>query len=1207
MIDFPLHTFLASLEADEIRLTVRDYERIGLALRTGGAWTLTRLRDTLLALLAKNEEQRDRLTRRFNEFFPPRECGEVDIARILEDLRRLARERQENTAIPEPPPQTPPAQPLAQKPTKPLIPTRVPGSTIKIGVMIALYLVFFVMLGVRIWQFWPQPPQPAPTPTATPAPTLATPSPERMRLYSNAPNIKQLPSMPIARSRQWLQYAAIAVCFLAGGAGYGVHLKKSRKTPEDPIPEDHAPEWNPDGPRHFPLGSIGGQPAPRFETEALNQLADSMGYFLSQQPGRVLNVAASIEATLRAAGAPTLRFFRRRQARSLLILEDALAEPLIWNSLAAELAEGMRQRGVPVLYGQFTSTPEHFTTEDGRLHRLEDLEGQRRGYLLLLFTDGKRFARPASRFALESLARWPMSAWMELRDPQFWDDYATIPLRHGFPIYPATPQGVTRAVRRFLTELGAEPDFSQAARHWQEHTPPSAATLEAEVEQTLGDALIWAQDCAMLQPLTPGLADALRRRFHPHLPYERLERLYALPGTSANVSGLRFAEDVLKTLRRGFLTRRDEAEQEAVLRFLIEKIEEAEPESAEDSLAHFAWEAVKERVRLELEADHALERLAQLAKSPVGEAIKAGLENFGLPGEAQDAIPLRIKPRSRTALRRLKQLVKNVEIPQLQTPPPLNWRQRFVFATLVLACVAFCGLSVYSYVINLPTTAALEIIGLTEAQAQLEIREAEAWRVAAAGDADALQQAALRAGSEYRLTVYGEGTYSGAFTAEAGQIARLEIERIEEFRPCQETFPQRGLTIQRCPDSQDNQTQQAQLTVWQADSGQDASQNRWLSVGLEISDMADSADLRDLRNLLLQSGTVDLIYRIHPTGADSGAVNGQQIDLATVLAAELDAWTARSQLIWWQAIALSENVVKQEIFTEFAENRNIGQSGANLSWVAEVLRTLESGGTILTPIQASAKDCWANPVAGRVCQEETTGMEFVWIEGGTFWMGCGEQETECDGDEKPRHQVTLDGFWMGKTEVTQEQWQSVMEENPAYFDSPKIGADTSQHPVEYVSWDDVQKFITALNERSKENLYRLPSEAEWEYACRAGTTTAYYFGNDPKDLGKYAWYSENADGKTHQVAQLLPNDFGLYDMSGNVWEWVEDIYISDVYAQRSKNAPVSNPVVTSGGSYRVLRGGSWGSEPRFVRSANRFDSAPSFGDNSIGFRVVRTN
>lgn len=239
------------------------------------------------------------------------------------------------------------------------------------------------------------------------------------------------------------------------------------------------------------------------------------------------------------------------------------------------------------------------------------------------------------------------------------------------------------------------------------------------------------------------------------------------------------------------------------------------------------------------------------------------------------------------------------------------------------------------------------------------------------------------------------------------------------------------------------------------------------------------------------------------------------------------------------------------------------------------------------------------PTAGQTWRA-VSGMDFVWIPEGCFQMGSPESEEGRDSDEGPVHRVCLDGFWMGKTEVTQAQWQQVMRENPASFDKDEVVQDTSQHPVESVSWNAVQNFLHKLGWPAGKQIYRLPTEAEWEYAARAGTTTMFSFGDDPDTLGEYAWYGSKSDGETHPAGQLEPNAWGLYDMHGNVWEWCQDWYDSDYYSQ----SPQENPQGPSAEKYRVIRGGDFSTSIYDLRSANRNRYYPAHGSYDIGFRVV---
>lgn len=245
---------------------------------------------------------------------------------------------------------------------------------------------------------------------------------------------------------------------------------------------------------------------------------------------------------------------------------------------------------------------------------------------------------------------------------------------------------------------------------------------------------------------------------------------------------------------------------------------------------------------------------------------------------------------------------------------------------------------------------------------------------------------------------------------------------------------------------------------------------------------------------------------------------------------------------------------------------------------------MECGTKALADDGASAGEIWREPV---------TGMEMVWVPKGCFQMGCGSWTSDCSDAEKPVHEVCVDGFWMGKYVVTQGEWGRVMPDNPS-----KIRGD--MYPVEQVSWEHAMQFIRKLNNMSNGKYeLRLPTEAEWEYAARSGGKPEKYAGGS--DLDSVAWYKNNSMGSVHVVGTKDSNGIGLYDMSGNVWQWCADIYNPKAYNTHQRN----NPMNVGGGVLRVLRGGSWYDEPKFVRCANRHCSAPDQRYYAPGFRLVR--
>ena len=225
--------------------------------------------------------------------------------------------------------------------------------------------------------------------------------------------------------------------------------------------------------------------------------------------------------------------------------------------------------------------------------------------------------------------------------------------------------------------------------------------------------------------------------------------------------------------------------------------------------------------------------------------------------------------------------------------------------------------------------------------------------------------------------------------------------------------------------------------------------------------------------------------------------------------------------------------------------------------------------------------------------DPATGMEFVLVKGGCYAMG----NTFDNGgfDEKPVHEVCVDDFYMAKYETTQGQWKSIMGSNPSHF---RFWG--GSRPVEQVSWNDVQDFIGLLNQQTKSN-HRLPTEAEWEYAARSGGKSEKYSGtSNDKELGDFAWFDLNSDGQTHPVGRKKPNELGLYDMTGNVEEWVTDWYDKDYY----RTSPKKNPPGPKRGVTKAARGGSCFTKPLTDRVTQRDSIPPDYDDIFLGFRLV---
>ncbi|NEW60868.1 formylglycine-generating enzyme family protein [Sulfurovum sp. bin170] len=223
------------------------------------------------------------------------------------------------------------------------------------------------------------------------------------------------------------------------------------------------------------------------------------------------------------------------------------------------------------------------------------------------------------------------------------------------------------------------------------------------------------------------------------------------------------------------------------------------------------------------------------------------------------------------------------------------------------------------------------------------------------------------------------------------------------------------------------------------------------------------------------------------------------------------------------------------------------------------------------------------------------GMKFIKIPTGSFLMGRDAHLEEGDEDELPQHHVSIDSFYMQTTPVTQNQWIKIMRDNPSKFKAPN-------NPVENICWHDAQRFISKLNQIEGENRYRLPTESEWEYAVRAGTTTQYHFGNSEKELARYAWYDRNSENRPHPVGEKKANSWGLYDMYGSIWEWVEESYHENY--DHAPNSDITWRRDDKQDICKVLRGGSWVAHANLARSATRNYNRADFGFVTSGFRLV---
>jgi formylglycine-generating enzyme required for sulfatase activity len=311
----------------------------------------------------------------------------------------------------------------------------------------------------------------------------------------------------------------------------------------------------------------------------------------------------------------------------------------------------------------------------------------------------------------------------------------------------------------------------------------------------------------------------------------------------------------------------------------------------------------------------------------------------------------------------------------------------------------------------------------------------------------------------------------------------------------------------------------------------------------------------------------------------------------TVIEPQLTA-TQREDAFWEDAKSVGNKKAFEGYLSSYPSGRYVSLAKANIARISSV--KIANAPAVTVPVTSPQAR-----VPGAVFKDCDDCPEMVVIPVGSFLMGSKPDlfaSSQPSADEQPQHAVSLKTFAMGKYEVTREQWYAVMGTMPSQFKGRML-------PVEQVSWGDAQEFVKKLSEKTGKN-YRLPSEAEWEYAARAGSQAAYSFGDNEGDLGRHAWFSQNSNNGTHPVGEKQSNSFGLHDMHGNVWEWTQDC--------RNRNydaAPADGSAWATGDcSRRVVRGGSWSADPRFLRAAFRFMySSASVRSLSIGFRVARTD
>ncbi|WP_089728653.1 WD40 repeat domain-containing protein [Candidatus Thiosymbion oneisti] len=904
---FPLRDFLLRLEAEGIRVRVRDYHRIAQALQGSGPWTRRRLRDTLAVLLTKSEHQQNLLLRQFDRYFsgsPTRvEAAEeeIDTQAFLNDLRDLE-------AAPDRPPDPPPLPPTS---TPPKISDQ-PDSHSRLR-SAWLLLILALITGLAIWYYWPRPDPAqvvdptAPQPTAEESPSgqedeLETRTDEtrthetqtnktrtdktqtdetrtdKIRTYKKVPYVEDIRYVPLPPpDTAWKQLAWMSLILLLVSIACLIYLAFDRKIR---FPEPL--EWDGDKPRRFSLAQVGGEPAPLLDRDTLDEAADAVSYFYSDRPAATLDVPATIQATLDQGGLPALRFHRRKHIRTLLILRDRRARAT-WNRTAEELAAGIGQRGVPVVLGTFKGSPARFRVEHSGVGHLEDLEETRAAFIILIFSDGSRI-RPSP--AWTDLKQWPQCAWLDYREPRRWSPEHPA-RRYGLPLYTADAQGIRAALKGFLSEWGARTQAPDVA------APIVRGELTGvTLASRLGDALSWTQDCSVLHPCSRGLADKLRRRFYPHLPPTRLERILDLPGTRQDAEGIRFAPAVWRLLKQGFVAR-PQARRREVLEFLRDELDQAGKALEAGSLARLDWQS--RCALLDLELGRPTPELAALARTPaLAAALSNRLQEFALsggtdPGEA-DKIPLANQPDPET-LQSLAWLPDSPLQQKRRRYSPLRSGQRRVAGLIGMAFVAMSAWGLWLALQPEPNWGVEGVDAPALLRGGLQENAGEPADGTRGMVSDLPAELRLKPDTDYRLRLFGGGYWQDhAFRVSEGQAAQLIAAKKEIERPCVEEITA-GLQAIVCL-----QDGTAPARSWherlEATGIPDWPLDRRLSIGIAIAEGPEpNPDHWSGYDPLLATGSLDTIFRLYPTAGKA------VLDPMPTLLERLPI--SATQALWW--------------------------------------------------------------------------------------------------------------------------------------------------------------------------------------------------------------------------------------------------------------------------------------------------------------------
>ena len=893
----PLMSFFISLEAYGFHLTVNDYNRIYIALGSGGQWSMTRLRHVLCSIIVTEKTQLCNFNHCFNTHFNIQldtlaDDLDINVQDVLNDLTHHANLE---------------AIPVSSHPLNLLVNpfSKISKNTlqlpknfrIQVWTIISLIIVLIFMWGSELNydNYLSKRMKDASSQKSNDNELSPLNQSANSRIYPNVPVIQSIQFSSIPDKYKWKKFFWFSILLSSLCILYALFLWFYQKTPND-----KAPKWQSNLSQYYPIEKIGGSPAKRLDDHVLSNLLKTIGVVLNHQSTQAIDIEASIQKTIAHYGNPQMVCSESNTPQKIIILLDILSKSISHNTIAYELEKGLLNKNIPVLLYKFRGSPDQIYDQNGSRYNLYEFDAHRSKYLVLIFSDGKWIANTTCTYFLELMSQWPMVAWLELRSQPFWDESTLMPIQYGIPLYPATNQGLIDIFHHFFTEKAPKNDYSKAHVKIPRPIIQKGCNIATFLDAFLKDCLPLAQASAMIQPVSIGLIDKIRKTFFPQLQPESSECIISIPGTTCTIAGLHFSKQVLACLRAGFANRLSHNKQEQIIHFIITEIKKTEPHHI-DSPAHLKWEWSLERVRLELTPDAALKRLSKLSKTPLGQMIKDSFLHTVLPDtdiERKFGIPLRIAPKTRDGKQRLSALAPNIGIPLLKNYPI----PKFLWSILILlslswACVTgVCG---YYYLISKAMLPSIQFTSETPINSIIRFddlkKDHHIQTMVDNHDLDSIKWQ-FKPFHTYRLSLFGDGNSQNHVLDAIDKNYTIQLAQIAIAHPCIMIDDALGLTTIRCaPNGIHKKTWHETMKETQSEKlGPQSIQNRLISIGIEIG-YSQLNDSTIIGNRLLETGSIDVYYQIRPS-VETSKFQKALLTIQSVI----EPWTLeQAQLIVW--------------------------------------------------------------------------------------------------------------------------------------------------------------------------------------------------------------------------------------------------------------------------------------------------------------------